>query len=480
MLKKHLIVCLIIFLSIPVYTQITKGQSNLVKLDIKFPPPDTVKPDVTLNLPLVLDNFPIYTRDSIFVLNGNVSDLSSKIKLFINEKDFGIITTGQFIQKISLLNGENSIIIKFVDKTGNSTIKSLFFYYDPNADVSPPALTLDPPFSEMSRGIQIISKDQFESLPAISGRFSDQSNILGIWVNDIRVDSIFHNKFYFPFLGSIPDTVKLKIADVYGNLSIFNAQLEDVPDVGIEPSLEQINYYALIIAINSYSDPRFSDLEGPIRDGQNLIKTLSEDFTFNKANIKFLKNPTRATIIKSFDEYKKKLGENDNLLIFYAGHGKMDEDTETGYWLPSDAYVDNTANWIPNSTIRDYIRGIKTQHTLLISDACFGSSILRDFFPDAEKSIKEIYKVKSRKAIVSGSNDTPDKSVFMEYLLKYLKSIDKPYITAMTLYNRLKEPVISNSKTGQYPEYKAIPFTGDEGYSGDFIFKKLNFTKDKK
>ena len=35
----------------------------------------------------------------------------------------------------------------------------------------------------------------------------------------------------------------------------------------------------------------------------------------------------------------------DTVIIFYAGHGYYDEDTELGYWLPADAEKEFTAGY---------------------------------------------------------------------------------------------------------------------------------------
>ena len=460
--------------------QSTKGQSGYIKLDIKFPPPDILTPEVEFKLPLVYEGYPFYSRDSIFTLNCVINDDSKKVRTMINDQDLGYLIPGAIVLKVNLKLGENKVNFLFTDRSNNSTKKEITFFYDPEADVTPPVLILDPPFSELSRGIQVVEKDYFDSLVVISGDFSDQSRILGIWINGMPADSIIKNNFSYSFRGDIPDTVELKIADIYGNLTQFFAKIESSPEMELGTDLNDITYHALIIGINSYSDPKFDDLNGPIKDGQDLAKVLQELYNFNKQNIKILKNPTRAQIIKAFDDYKKKLNENCNLLIFYAGHGKFDEDTETGYWLPSDASSENTSNWIQNSSIRDYLKAIKTQHTLVISDACFAGSILRDFFPDAEKSINEIYKIQSRKAMVSGSENAPDKSVFVEYLIKNLKSIDRSYFAAQSLFNKIKEPVINNSKTDQFPEYKTILLTGDQGNQGDFVFSKKNKKTEKK
>ena len=207
---------------------------------------------------------------------------------------------------------------------------------------------------------------------------------------------------------------------------------------------------------------------------ENFATLLKTNFTFDEKNITILKNPTRTEILKEIFKMRKNLNESDNLLIFYAGHGFWDEDIQQGYWLPSDAEYDDISNWISNSDIRDYIKGIKSRHTLLISDACFSGGIFktRDVSDNSDISLEEMYKYISRRAITSGAIKTvPDKSVFIEYLIKRLEDDNEKYLTSQQLYVSMKEAVINNSPTRQTPLYGIIQETGDEG-PGDFIFIK--------
>ena len=68
------------------------------------------------------------------------------------------------------------------------------------------------------------------------------------------------------------------------------------------------------------------------------------------------------------DGLKTEVKENDNLLIFYAGHGsKWDEpDMKDGYWCPADAEWETYPTLINNSTIKDLLKLINSQNTLMI------------------------------------------------------------------------------------------------------------------
>ncbi len=236
--------------------------------------------------------------------------------------------------------------------------------------------------------------------------------------------------------------------------------------------LKKRKYFALIIAEQSYKDPAILDLDQPVADAKSLKNALVTNYTFEPQHVTLLQNPTRTQIIETFDKLTNTVTNTDNLLIFYAGHGIWDEKIEQGYWLPSDAKKSSKAAWLSNGTIRDYIRAIDSKHTLLITDACFSGGILktREAF-SASKAILELYKLPSRKAMTSGSLKTvPDKSVFIEYLIKALERNNQPLISADQLFNSFKYNVINNSANGQVPQYGVISQADDEG--GDFIFLK--------
>jgi len=229
------------------------------------------------------------------------------------------------------------------------------------------------------------------------------------------------------------------------------------------------NYYALLIAINDYKDPNINSLDKPISDAQKLFDVLVSDYLFEKANITFLKNPTREQIISSLDRLEKSITKNDNLLIFYAGHGYWNEVTQKGFWLASDASKENTANWIGNSSISDYIRSIPAKHTLLIADACFSGSIFktRAAFGGLDKSAQRLYELTSRKAMTSGTlTEVPDKSVFIEFLVKRLADNSESYLSSEQLFFSFKPAVLNN--TENIPQFGVVGNAGDEG--GDFLF----------
>jgi len=414
-------------------------------------------------------------------------NFSSRIKLFelgvdVMEITYGLDLKTGIIQfkDVSLENPEilakaeiNSKPVKLTIGTETRTIKDnkppQFMFYEPLLQKGKPA---------------VVNSEEI----SLKGNVKDENGIFEITVNGMYASMDEKGDFSSDvYLVEGSNTVFLRAVDKYNNAIEDNFQIIYKPlekkdqrqtnQKNNDPSLlnkeesSKGKYYALLIGVSEYPDPEIMDLNEPVNDAEKLYNTLTTHYTFEKENVKLLKNPTRETIIDELDRLNRTIKEHDNLLIFYAGHGYWDKQDEIGYWLPSDAKQANTANWMRNSTIRDYLRTVKTKHTLLIADACFSGGIFktRKAFTDAPQSIQKLYDYPSRKAMTSGTlTEVPDKSVFLLYLNKRLTENSQPYISAEELFGSFKVAVMNNSPN--VPQYGEIKDTGDEG--GDFIFRK--------
>lgn len=229
-------------------------------------------------------------------------------------------------------------------------------------------------------------------------------------------------------------------------------------------------YYAMIIGVSKYNDPKLY-LENPEKDALQVKSILNTRYSFSDSTTIVLLNPTRQKIIAELFRLRRIISSNDNLLIFYAGHGFWDKDAKQGYWWAKDAARDDPSTWLSNSDLREQIRSIKSAHTLLISDACFSGGIFRTRGPgdlmNASKDIQVLYRMPSRRAITSGTMTVvPDNSVFLDYFLKRLKDNQSKFISSQQLFDSFRTAVINNSNV--VPQDGVIAETGDEG--GDFIF----------
>jgi len=254
-------------------------------------------------------------------------------------------------------------------------------------------------------------------------------------------------------------------------------------------NIEWGNYYALIIANNNYKN--FDSLSTPMLDAKSLRKTLQNKYGF-KAEI--LENATRDDILDKLWEYRSIIKQNDNLLIYYAGHGTEDSISKEGYWQPIGSKSNRPSSWISNSEIITSLKGIKNaKHIIVIVDSCFSGAILRtkssadDFFekiPNTRLELEKFYKKKNNKkarvAITSGNLEpVPDSlnnskhSPFAKSLIDILDDNDEVLLSSH-LFAKL-EKYLTKYSNFQETLYSPLNIIEDHNYGGHFIFvPKIN------
>ncbi|RZL12399.1 MAG: hypothetical protein EOO89_19630, partial [Pedobacter sp.] len=399
----------------------------------------------------------------IFYING--TRVAEKSNLYVNSPSVGLIVAGFQTVKADYFK------ISYLDGPGENVIAV-------NSDRLPPVINISEPF--VSRGLKITQKNRSIS---VKGTATDQSGIYSIHVNgeEANVDAGGNFSLNVPLI--IGDN-KIEVSAIDGKMNkgtyLFTIERQpevivnrtEVPIVVAETALKG-NYYALVIGIQDYKDPSINDLDQPIADATSLVNTLSSKYTFDQQNITLLKNPSRSEMFQALEALSQKVKPEDNLLIFYAGHGYWDPIRKQGYWFPADAGRTDRSTWLTNADLKEYISSIPSKHTLLITDACFAGSIFktRAIAANAPRAIRELYEMPSRKAMTSGTlKEVPDNSVFIQYLVKRLNFNTETYLSAEKLYSSFRDAVINNSANGQVPQYGEIKEAGDEG--GDFIFIK--------
>lgn len=323
-----------------------------------------------------------------------------------------------------------------------------------------------------------------ESSVTVKGKASDENGIYAVVINGIdatlNADGTFNatvpltvgkNEIAIRATDTRQNSIEKKFFILRKGAEGAKGETEELDLVFSNTEKKAPKYYALILGANDYIDDQVPDLDGPISDAAKLALALTTRYTFNQEDVTFIKNPTREQIINELDRLTRKVTKNDNLLVFYAGHGFWDEQTDFGYWLPVDSKSNTTSNWLANSQIRDYIAALKTKHTLLITDACFGGSIFRTrkTFEETSAAKNKLYDNPSRQGMTSGAlTVVPDKSLFLEFLVKRLNENTKDYLTAEELFSSLKTDVMNGSPVT--PMFGDIKDSGDEG--GDFLFVK--------
>lgn len=342
-------------------------------------------------------------------------------------------------------------------------------------DTTPPVINITSP--AVNRGLKIVQNtDKLH----VAGMAHDDSGIFSVVVNGVQAKVDDKGNFNADIDLAIGDNPLMVVAtDMNMNKGVYkfavskeSAVQKTNTVVTTIPGISSGKFYALLIGVQDYQDQTIPSLDGPVKDASSLSDAIKTNYTFANEDVTLLKNPNRDQIFEALDNLAAKVKENDNLLIFYAGHGNWDDSRMQGYWYPADAKLSKRDTWITNADLIEYINAIKSKHTLLITDACFAGSIFKSRgIETAPKDIQELYKLPSRKAMTSGAlKEVPDKSVFIEYLVKRLNQNTDKYLPSEQLFSSFRTAVINNSENGQVPQFGEIRQAGDEG--GDFIFIK--------
>ena len=242
-------------------------------------------------------------------------------------------------------------------------------------------------------------------------------------------------------------------------------------------------YYALVIGNRNYA--QLENLQTPLNDAREVGEILEKQYGFH---VQLLLDSDRLTVMKAINELHSVLTENDNLLIYYAGHGSMINigERDTGYWLPINADPPpNDASWVSNEFISNHLGRIQAKRVLVIADSCYGGLLSSApghlfFGQNANSTSSEYIKYKlprRSRLLLSSGGDKPvidegggDHSVFAQELIDVLRK-NKDVLSAPDLYASIRGPVKVRAAANQFvqePVYKSIKGAGHE--VGGFFF----------
>jgi hypothetical protein len=251
------------------------------------------------------------------------------------------------------------------------------------------------------------------------------------------------------------------------------------PEIRAIPPVEFGNFHALVIGIDDYQ--QLPKLRTAVNDADAVADILERRYGFKVTK---LLNATRYDILSALNELRETLTSEDNLLIYYAGHGELDRVNMRGHWLPADAELENTANWISNVAVTDILNIINAKGLLVVADSCYSGSLTRSALSrlagglteeEQLNWLKTMVKKRSRTVLTSGGLEpTLDEgggnhSVFAKALLDVLET-NSEVLDGLHLYKEVSARVAfaaAGLNFEQVPEYAPIKYTGHEG--GDFF-----------
>lgn len=259
-------------------------------------------------------------------------------------------------------------------------------------------------------------------------------------------------------------------------------------DVGAQPrtyrDLSLGTYYALLIGNQHYD--ALENLATPLSDLRRAEQLLKEKYGFTVFTIA---DGDNIEVMRAINDLYEIVGDQDNLLIFYAGHGNRlnTGGTETGYWLPANAEAPpRNTFWVANEFVTGHLSRIRAKRILVVADSCYAGLLSRepsflllgDDGPRYDDMEFLRFKLDKRaRLLLSSGGDRPvldegggEHSIFAKAFLDELERNDG-LLPSPELFLRLRGRVQQSAAAmtfDQAPDFKAIKAAGHE--VGDFFF----------
>jgi len=249
--------------------------------------------------------------------------------------------------------------------------------------------------------------------------------------------------------------------------------------------------WAVVIGVNKYK--HWPKLDYAVSDASSIADKLHKDLGFEKENIIELYDDkaTRENITEVLGYTladPKKVGKDDRVFIFYAGHGatrQLPSGKNLGYLIPVDAEFDKyQTKSISMSMLNDFSALIPAKHVYFVMDSCYSGLALTRAGGGKQSYnyLKHITNRTARQILTAGGADQEvsdggpnNHSIFTWTLLQALDgkadTDNNGYITASEIGTYVS-PVVA-SYAPQTPAFGNL--LGSQG--GDFVFSLNNESK---
>lgn len=413
----------------------------------------------------------------------------SKIEIRINGITSDVYKSGDFSPQIApnayeqkiertvtLRTGFNTILIVAENVKGISQESQRRIIVDPSqiatlrneSDKTPPMIYVSSPANIRDDVSQV-----FEGVVKIMGTIIDESGIQQLTINNIKTPLKENGSFTINLPLNVGETaITIEAKDINQNIALRKFTIERKNVDGSEYKVENARNFLIVIGINDYQS--WPHLYNAVSDVKGVNRELTSDYLFEPENVTLLLDAeaTRANIYKALRAYIEKITPQDNLLIYYSGHGYFDKLLNEGYWVPVDGVKNDVSSYIPNAQILKIIENINSQHTFLVADACFSGSLFasasRGYADQVERYRSRWGLASGRLEEVSDGSAGSTNSPFTQSFIEFLKTNPEQKAAVSDLVQYVKKHVAEANQ--QTPIGNPLKGVGDEG--GEFVFYK--------
>ena len=332
------------------------------------------------------------------------------------------------------------------------------------------------------RGMKII--ESHENL-TVRGVATDKSGVA--WVKINQQETSLDN--YGNFLKDISiqlgtNIIVVEAADRLGNHAHISMEIEGEkyalpPLTRVESATQLQSLYeksfAVVIGINKYKN--WPSLEFAVNDAKSVSEELKKT-GFDSITVILDSEATQRRILTElFHELPKKMGRNDRLFFYFAGHGQTEDlpdGGKRGYIIPVDCDMSNyKAAAVSMDQIRSLSSRIPAKHIFYAMDSCYSGLGLNRSLGISPKTSDYLRKIASMRAVqiitAGGKGEQVQEKeghgLFTTHFLEALNGkgdLNKDNVVTGTELGAYLRPTVSNaSGQAQTPLYGRLEGEGE-------------------
>ncbi|MGB2704634.1 MAG: caspase family protein, partial [Chitinophagaceae bacterium] len=145
--------------------------------------------------------------------------------------------------------------------------------------------------------------------------------------------------------------------------------------------------YALVVGTDNYKGKGWNKLSNPIKDARAVADELYNSYGFD---VQLMEDKPIDSIYKAIREYYRIAEPNDQLVVYFAGHGDVDNELlDDGFIVCTDSKsidddpVRNT--YIPYTKLQKMLNNIPARQVLVLLDVCHGGTFDAKAFDNVKR-----------------------------------------------------------------------------------------------
>ena len=221
-------------------------------------------------------------------------------------------------------------------------------------------------------------------------------------------------------------------------------------------------YHMLGIGIDHYQDINFEPLDYAVSEVKSFGELLTKHYGFAEPQYLFDAEAKQDAIQEALESFAPRcaneLDNDDALLIYFAGHGKVSANGSNSYFAAYEADASKRKTWYAHSEFINELTAIQARYILLIANSCFSGGLVtkRSSPHGSTLSLASISGQRSREILTSGKDDQQvyDNSSFATALRQTLRNPSKPWVLSDELHIQARACVSAND--GHLPRYGVI------------------------